>query len=190
MRIPAIIHSRRGQTLVEALMALGILTMGFLGIATLLTKSFQLNRTVTNDTQATYLAAEGIELAKNLIDHDVYAGFATGGPGTDDFGACFPQSGYYYPIDYKTTDCSTLNYAAPSAPPSPTPLYLDPNTGFFTKNSSGMEKTDFTRSVEIIDTTNTNGTIVDVDVRSTVTWASGQMSDVVTLEDHFYNWHP
>ena len=61
-------HSRRGQTLVEALVALSILTTGFFGIVSLLTKSFQLNRTTMNDTQATYLAAEGIEIAKNLID--------------------------------------------------------------------------------------------------------------------------
>jgi Tfp pilus assembly protein PilV len=43
MRFP--IHSRRGQTLVEALVALSILTVGFVGVVVLLTKSFQLNRT-------------------------------------------------------------------------------------------------------------------------------------------------
>ena len=70
------LHSHRGQTLVEALVALSILTVGFVGIVTLLTKSFQLNRTTSNDTQATYLAAEGIEIAKTSINYDVYYGLS------------------------------------------------------------------------------------------------------------------
>ena len=91
-------HSRRGQTLVEALVALSILTVGFVGIIVLLTRSFQLNRTTANDTQATYLAAEGIEVAKNLIDHDVYEQLS--GNSSYSWGSCFPYSGshYYFPI--------------------------------------------------------------------------------------------
>jgi hypothetical protein len=28
----------------------------------------------------------------------------------------------------------------------------------------------------------------DIDVQSTVTWTDGSLSNVITLEDHFYNW--
>lgn len=177
-------HSRRGQTLVEALVALSILTVGLMGVATLLTKSFQLNRITTNDTQATYLAAEGIEIAKNLIDHDVYAALAGHGTG---FGTCFSLSGDYYPIDFTTSNCSVL---VPSAGPPNTKLYFDPVTKFFTTTAGGATPTNFVRNVKITNITNANGTIVEIDVQSTVKWASGLSSNSVTLEDHFYNWHP
>jgi type II secretory pathway pseudopilin PulG len=174
------ISSRRGQTLVEALIALSILTVGFVGIVGLLTKSFQLNRTISNDTQATYLASEGIEVAKNLIDHDVYEQLS--GNSSYSWGSCFPYPGgyYYYPIDYQTTDCASLNFS--NSPPD-TPLYFDPTTDMFTTNSLGTNPTNFVRNIEVIN----NGE--DLDVRSTVTWATGGQSNTITLEDHFYNWH-
>lgn len=187
MRISAIIHARRGQTLVEALVAISILTTGFLGIVTLLTQSFQLNRTTMNDTQATYLAAEGIEVVKSLIDHDVYTGFASGGPSTDDFGASFPHSGYYYPIDYETT--STANVQFSTTPPN-TPLYFNPTTDFYSVNAFGGNPTDFVRNIKITDNYNTSGGLVDLDVQSTVTWTDNGISNSITLEDTFYNWIP
>jgi Tfp pilus assembly protein PilV len=172
------LRSRRGQTLVEALVALSILTVGFVGIISLLTKSFQLNRTVSNDTQATYLASEGIEVAKNLIDHDVYTGL----PLNDDWGASFPRSGYYYNIDYETTSTASLTFS-PSAPQS-NPLYFNRTTHLFGYNTRGATPTDFVRSIKVTN----NGE--EIDVQSTVKWTSGALSNTITLEDHFYNWHP
>jgi len=176
------IHSRRGQTLVEALVALSILTVGFVGIVTLLTKSFQLNRTTSNDTQATYLAAEGIEVTKNLIDHDVYEQLS--GNSNYSWGSCFPYSGswYYYPIDYETTDCKSL-VSPPSKSPPNTPLYFDPTTHTFSTNSFGTNPTNFVRNIKVTN----NGE--ELDVQSTVTWTNGSLGNTITLEDHFYNWH-
>jgi Tfp pilus assembly protein PilV len=173
-------HSRRGQTLVEALVALSILTVGFVGIIVLLTRSFQLNRTTANDTQATYLAAEGIEVAKNLIDHDVYEQLS--GNSSYSWGSCFPYSGshYYFPIDYETTDCASLDVSN-SAPD--TPLYFNPTSDTFSVNSLGANSTDFVRNIEVTN----NGE--ELDVRSTVTWSNGALGNTITLEDHFYNWN-
>lgn len=174
--------SRRGQTLVEALIALSILTVGFIGIVFLLTKSFQLNRTVTDETQATYLAAEGIEVTKSLIDHDVYSGIAVG---ANDFGKCFPLSGFYYPIDYTTTDCSKLQFSSSQPPKPDTELYFSPTTHLFSAfDPLGGITTDFTRTIHVAN----NGT--SLDVQSIVTWASGDLSNTITLEDVFYDWQP
>jgi Tfp pilus assembly protein PilV len=175
------IHSRRGQTLVEALVALSILTAGFVGIVTLLTKSFQLNRTTSNDTQATYLAAEGIEVAKNLIDHDVYTGLTVR---SNDWAQSFPESGYYYDIDYETTSTvplTSLNFSLKQ--PESNPLYFNPTTHMFSYNSLGAQSTNFIRNVKVIN----NGE--ELDVQSTVTWTDGGQSNTITLEDHFYNWN-
>ncbi len=188
-------HSRRGQTLVEALVALSILTVGFVGITTLLTQSFQLNRTTADDTEATYLASEGIEIVKSLIDHDVYFGLAQSSS-TNDWGNCFPSSGYYYPIDYETItaaqgttdDCSGLNFST-NQTDGATPLYFDPIADLYTTNAADGTPTDFTRTIEITDG-DVGGTPEEIDVQSAVTWNNGELSNTITLEDQFYDWHP
>ena len=172
------IHSRRGQTLVEALVALSILTVGFVGIVTLLSKSFQLNRTTSNDTQATYLASEGIEVAKNLIDHDVYEQLS---PDSNySWGSCFGlgsgQVGYYE-LEYDTTVCPSR-----SLYPLSDPLYFSSSTNLFSYNTLGGARTNFVRNIEV---TNSGE---DIDVQSTVTWTDGGLSNTITLEDLFYNW--
>lgn len=172
-------NSRRGQTLVEALVALSLLTTGFIGIASLLTRSFELNRTTSEDTQATYLASEGIEVAKSLIDHDVYTGLAAG---NDDWGQCFGlgngQVGYYE-LEYDTTICPPR-----STTPLSDPLYFNPITHLYSYQSTGSTETDFTRDIKITDLGE------EIDVQSIVTWTAGLESNTITLEDQFYNWHP
>jgi len=188
------IHSRRGQTLVEALIALSVLTAGFVGIVTLLSKSFQLNRTAGNDTQATYLASEGIEIAKNIIDYDVYYGFGQGG-GTN-------PAAYDWQCSFQLGEGQTADYALAydtvvsgcSAPPlvsaAGNKLYFDstsdPTHGLYSYNNA-YTRTNFTRDVYI---SVPAGSPNELDVQSTVKWSSGLSSNTVTLEDHFYNWHP
>jgi hypothetical protein len=176
---PSIATSRSGQSLVEALVALSILTVGFLGIITLLNKSLQLSKTTSDDTQATYLAAEGIEVAKSLIDHDVYEGIFQG---SDEWGACFPLPGvHYYELDYATTNCASL---ISSANPMNSPLYFHPATDLFSYSSAGGTKSAFTRDIKITN----NGE--EIDVQSIVHWSDGLASNDIVLEDQFYNWHP
>jgi type II secretory pathway pseudopilin PulG len=67
---------RSGQSLVEVLVAMSVLTIGFLGTIALLSRSFALNRLVSDRNVATYLAAESIEVAKNLIDANIVNGDA------------------------------------------------------------------------------------------------------------------
>ncbi len=182
---------RRGQTLVEALVALTILMTGFVGITTLLAKSFQLNRLAADETQATYLAAEGIEVAKNIIDYDVYSGIASGGDGTTNWGNSFPRSGYYL-LDYETVSTAGAFYSPNVNNPPNSPLYFDPATHLFgLTNVPGDVSTDFTRSI-YVERKNIPGSpgIPLLDVQSTVTWNNGVTSNSVTLEDQFYDWHP
>ena len=191
MSIP--IDSRRGQTLVEALVALSILTVGFVGIVGLLVKSFQLNRTTTNDTQATYLSAEGIEIAKNIIDYDVYYGVWSG---SADWGCSFglaPGGKADYELEYNTVASGCLALGSVSAAKAQSDhLYFkpfnaaDPLSGFYSYNNFlPAAKTNFTRDVRI-----TAVSANEFDVQSIVTWTSGAQSNTITLEDHFYNWHP
>jgi type II secretory pathway pseudopilin PulG len=183
------LHSRRGQTLVEALVALSILTVGFVGIVTLLTKSFQLNRTTSNDTQATYLAAEGIEVAKNIIDYDVYYGLAQSS-NTDDWGCSFKLNAGQsadYALEY---DATPTQCAKPMAIPQDASdkLYFNPNTDLYvySYNDFGATPTDFTRDIRVSVPASSPD---ELDVQSTVVWTDGAVGNTITLEDHFYNWH-
>jgi Prokaryotic N-terminal methylation motif len=179
--------SRRGQTLVEALIALSILTTGMIGITTLLTKSFQLNRTTSDDTQATYLAAEGIEVAKSLIDHDVYEQLS--GDNAYGWGTCFglgPGEAGYYELAYDTIDDATTPCPARSLVPLSDTLYFNPTTDLYSYNSFGATPTDFIRNVKVTDSADGN----ELDVQSIVTWTNEGLSNTITLEDHFYDWYP
>src|ERR1700735_4498251 len=91
---------RSGQSLVEVMIALSILVVGLLGILALLSQSLYISKNLSYQVTATYLASEGIELAENIIEHDVYQHLAGQGTGWDTaFGA-----GGDFELDYATCD--------------------------------------------------------------------------------------
>jgi hypothetical protein len=162
--------------LIEATLALSVVTIGLLGIITLLSKAFFYHRVVSDQLTATYLASEGVEVAKNLIDHDVYSGAA--------WGACFApyeSAGGVanLALDYGTTDCGTLqSYSAGLF------LRFDPTTNMYSyRATAGSAVTNFSRDVRV----QANG--AELTVHSIVTWSTGPItSESVDLEDHFYDW--
>ncbi|MBZ1348849.1 MAG: hypothetical protein KY053_01275 [Candidatus Liptonbacteria bacterium] len=64
--------NRSGQLLVEGLVALSILTIVILGVVAILSRSFRQTRIVFETAIASNLAAEGAEVAKNIIDRNVW----------------------------------------------------------------------------------------------------------------------
>ena len=60
-----------GQVLVELMVAISVMVIGLLGIFTLLSQSLGLNRVAADQYIAANLAAEGVEVAKNILDHNV-----------------------------------------------------------------------------------------------------------------------
>jgi hypothetical protein len=172
---------RRGQSLIEALVALTILMVALLGIEALLTRSFLLDRVTADQTKATYLASEGIEIAKSLIDHDVYEDIATGG-NAGGWGHCLPPGDYQ--LDFMTVNCPSPNNF------DGTPLGFDPTMGLYSYDhglyGGTLTPTDFVRRIHI-----TEPSANEIDVESTVTWSTGSVIDQsLTLEDQFYNWNP
>ena len=172
------------------MVAISILTIGFLGIASLLTRSFFLNRVDADEATATYLAAEGIELAKNIIDYDMYQGT---------WGACLSlTAGVHkdYEFDYRTLTSSPINCGSLSSAvfdsSDPDHLEFDPVThryGYDLPSTDAPVTTSFVRDVAVSMPGASNGE--EIVVNSTVTWSTGPITaQSVTLEDHFYNWLP
>lgn len=158
---------KKGQALIETLVAVSVLTVGFLGVVGLLSQSLGSNRVVSDDYTATYLGAEGIEVVKNILDHNTITSNAGWRDGLKDG----PYSLEYG--DIKLT-----------SPPIDSVLYFDPSTNFYNYNKTG-EATHFTRIITI-----STGQIQDeLVVSSKVSWVTrGGGSSEIDLEDHFFNW--
>jgi hypothetical protein len=164
-----------GQILVETMVALTMVTIGLLGLLNLLSSSIGLNKVVSDQYVASYLAAEGIEIVKNIIDNNIAenqafnAGLAVG----------------TYEVDYNSDQLIS------ASPNSLKYLKFDGGNGGsfkYTYNPLGTDyqTTNFTRMI----TTHQGALGSDeLVVQSKVGWVTrgGGELDVV-LEDHFYNW--
>ncbi len=157
--------SRSGQLLIEMLVALGILTVGFLGVMTLLSRAIGLNRVVADNYTATYLAIEGIEVVKNILDSNIITGAgwaADGGFQDGDF-----------EVQYDSRELIS--------PATGAFLTFDPTTRLYGYGFSNT--TPFVRTIQIQLKPN------EVVVNSKIDWTSrGGGTFNVNLEDHFYNW--
>lgn len=161
-------QSQRGQSLIEAMIALGVLTTGFLGIISILSKSFFYERNISDTMTATYLASEGIEIVKNLIDNAYLS--------SQSWNSCIQNSGEYE-LDYKTI-CPTLK-------PYDSGDYLSFDSSTNLYSYSALPKSNFSRDIRI----KLNGD--EIIVNSIVNWNTGILrNQSINIEDHFYNWQP
>ncbi len=159
-----IIHySRRGQLLVESMIAMSLLVVGFLGVFSLLSRSISLNRVAADDYTAAYLAAEGIEVARNILDANTLqkkpwnAGLDPGD----------------YEVEYNSVSLT-----------SSMDRFLLFDSGSNTYNYSGASQTNFKRVIKI-SWVGSN----EIKVNAIVSWITlGGGSFRVDLEDHFLNW--
>ncbi|MBS3903258.1 MAG: hypothetical protein KGZ30_02670 [Anaplasmataceae bacterium] len=197
---------RRGQTIIEMIIALGVLVVGLLGVVTLLSNSLGYMSFVTEEYTATYLAAEGIELMKNMTDENLRQSFSWrhGLPAGD------------YEMDFETLVDADITCDYRIAPYSLAAtnrnLLFDPLTktyGYTRGNSTPYIRT-INIAYESVYQLDSNGNpVLDgtgnpvyqvgpngrelindiMKVRSRVQWRGlgGGTRDVL-LEGHFYNW--
>lgn len=147
--------------MIESIVATSLVVIGILGIMSLLARSAHISHFTTHSLQATYLAAEGIEVVKNILDTDVAKGLAWGTHVT---------TGSYC-VSYDTSALVSCSGQGD--------LAYDPATGFYSATSSSSY---FRRIVAITGSGNS------FDVSSTVRWYEGGIEKSVTLEDTFENW--
>ena len=181
-------HGRRGYLIVEAMVAISILTFCFLGIIALLNNSIRANRLAFDSYIANYLAMEGIEIVKNLVDANInFYQYGESGCSWDN-NLFFTNSGTYE-IDWNFT-----YQASPSCPTDSlqlfagSPLYLrqlwfSPSTNSYGYSTAGTSsQTPFTRQITVTSLLN------EIKVISTVAWNSSGRNQTISLEDHFFNW--
>lgn len=167
-----LVGNNKGQLLIEAMIAMGVISVGLLAVFTVLSNSLGISKITSNQYVGTYLSAEGIEVVKNIIDNNVY--------NQNSWNSGLVQNGgapYTFTVQYDSTAPDTLD--------QPTdPLRFDPNTGLYSYDPAG-NITVFTRAITVTSLDSGNELRVD----SVVNWKDqGGTPDSVELEDTFYNW--
>ncbi len=157
------INDKSGQALIEALVAIGFMTVGFLAIFSLLSRSLSLNRSSAESYTAAYLAAEGIEVARNIIDAN--------GIQKKAWNEGFSNSDYEVQYDSMSFTGNQNRH-----------IFYSPSTNLYSYN--GQIQTPFKRLIRV--------RMINADeirINSIISWTSlGGGSPQINVEDHFMNW--
>jgi len=153
-----------GYLLVESMIGISIAVVGLLGILTLLSRSVGLSRVVGNQLTANYLAAEGVEISKNIIDTNVIQG--------NPWNQGFDMDGKFE-ADYSYTNLESSQNRK---------LLFDESSNFY-GYGSGRESP-FIRIISVHPIGSN-----EVKIDSTVSWTDrGSAKFQISMEDHFFNW--
>ncbi|MEZ4156826.1 MAG: hypothetical protein R3B52_02560 [Candidatus Paceibacterota bacterium] len=164
--------NNKGQLLIESLVAITVIVISILGIFTLVSRSLSLNRVVNDQYVGTYLAAEGIEVIKNIVDTNVLTHCEPWNQGVNTAGE--------YQVNYDTQLFGSQTLTQTNGPAQ---LNFD---GTMYSHYSGGQPTKFYRSVTLDPITANHLKVV-----SLVQWETrGNANFETVLEDHFYNWRP
>lgn len=168
-------EKEKGQILIESMIAIGIITFGIMGVFTLLSQALSLNRVVSDQFTASFLASEGVEVTKNLIDGNNLQGLAWNHSFNND--SCYEVDYRSAYIDENPVDCSDSVASGDF-------LKFDSATGRFGYDSG--TPTSFFRKIHITPIGSDQ-----IQVNSVVSWTTrGGASFSLNLEDRFYNWRP
>lgn len=164
-------QNRRGQMIIEATVAISIMVVGLLGIFVLVSRSLNMYHTATQEYVATNLAAEGIEVTKNILDANLINGRAW-----NDDGFAVTEDKYYVQYNSKTLADSGGN--------PDKYLFYDSDTGLYSYDTNTGKQSVYKREVII-----RNAPEDKIQVNSVVTYnISTGATFKIDLEDHFYNW--
>ncbi len=158
-----------GSLMMESLVAISLVVVGLFGIFNLVYISLGADNLVIHKLQATYLAAEGIEVMKNILDASTLA--AAGWP--------YPSPDSFYPSSDTTFDGlkDESEYKATYGNGEPFLMFYAPVGDFQYIDGT---TTPFQRKV----TVSVSG--FQYVVSSTVSWSERGRDQSITLEDTFY----
>lgn len=163
------LSDKKAFSLVEIIVILFIISVGLLGVLSLVIQNIQSQVINKNNIIAYQLAQEGIELVRKTRDTNWLNGQAWDldlAPGT------------YY-MDYLDDAPNSLRKAEHMAD-----LYIDSN-GFYTHNSIGNLKTKLSRKIELaLSEDNNDKMIVNVEV----IWKDRNKESNYNLETILYDW--
>jgi Tfp pilus assembly protein PilV len=156
-------------TILEAIFAISILTVGIFGVSSLISQ-FLTSSSISNQRLiAAYLAQEGIEIVRNIRDTNLLEGESL------DAGLTNCSSG-----------CSNFDYRSQSLPDNSNcsgKNFLDLVNNFY--QCSGSSPASLKRIVTITQINNPPGLKVVVEV----SWKERGRTHRITVQENFYNWY-
>lgn len=172
-KIRKMASGEKGNLMVESLVGLSLITVGMLGILGLVSNSIKMNHGVGVRFTAANLAAEGVEIVRNMVDADI----AQGNP----FNESVP-SGSYYRVDYESDSLIPMD-SDPAGCGDDHYLCIDEDGNY---NYALGSETVFKRTISIDDRASDDPPRVIVNSR--VEWTEGGETEVLNVEDHFFDW--
>jgi|GEM_PF-412768 Tfp pilus assembly protein PilV len=170
-----------GQVLIESLIAISLGMIGLLGILSLVSRSLYLQNDLQMQFSANYLAAEGIEMVRSVIDETYEKGADKKYLQPNPWGEAVNifANGGKYEISFD----GTRSEVSGASPDSLTTLSIKNGVYGYFEAGAGVSSTLFKREVEI-DTSDE----VKISVISRVYWTSRGEEKNLFLQDIFYNW--
>lgn len=173
----------KGQVLNEAVIAMGIITLTVIGSFGFMAKAINYNRFISDQSTAVHLAAEGAEIAKNILDAQVLAnpkqpvGFVWMTiQNTAKNNEC-------HELDYSSASIDNTNIYNPSSPKSFVVGSDQANKDFFTYSGSGRG-TSYQRKICFA-----QPSVNEVLITSTVTYkARNGLRNTVDTSTSIFNW--
>lgn len=165
------ISNNLGISILEVVVAILIITMGMIGVLSLVIQNVEAQYINKNVLMASGLAQEGLELVRNIRDLNwLTPGNAWNqnivGDGT-------------YAMDYG--GLTSVNMAVNSIDEAGARLYVNSN-GLYTHTFSGNTPTNFYRLITVVNNPNY------LDVKCTIRWKDGTQNHNYTAETYLYDW--
>ena len=172
----------QGFTLVEAMIAVTILTFAVAGPLFSASRAIIAAQTARDQLTASYLAQEGIEYVRAMRDNEYLAAYRAGGTNVSSTAwnnflntittSC-GTSCQFDPTDNSLTACSGGGCSS---------LWLSSSNVYTQKQTSGAA-TPFTRTIQAVAVSTNDERIV-----STVSWSFHEIPYSVTITDHLTPW--
>lgn len=170
------IFNNSGISILEVIVAILIITMGMVGVLSLVIQNVQAQYINRNILIASGLAQEGLELVRNIRDLNW---LTAGSDPINDWKRKIVGDGTYA-IDYH--GWSSINTSVNSINDASARLYINNSTGLYTHIAAGATATGFYRLITVIDNTNY------LDIKCTIRWQNGTQNHDYTAETYLYNW--
>lgn len=172
--------NHKGFTLLEITVVIYIISLGLIGIMSLVNQNIQVSYINKNELIASQLAQEGLELVRNIRDSNWLKEYNwKNGNGTDNKTDIVQSDGSYnYTIDYLGNINESINSIDNAR------LYIN-GSGFYNHISSGTP-TPFYRLIEVIDNSPPNDYYITV--KATVRWKEKNRTHDYMAQTLLYNW--
>ncbi len=167
---------KSGFSLVEAIVAIGVISVGFVGSLVLISKSSAQASVLKDRVVAAHLAAEGIEVVRNIRDTN----YLKGSP---------------WLTDIPDTTSGIVDYNSDSVDDSDTSdsrkcMNWDGNAYKHAASPSYACSTSFKSHLEIATKTETisGNNISYLEIKSIVEWKEKGLNQSLTVIEHLYDW--